>query len=170
MHRSASHERTESDVYRNIKTLDELTEQLKLEGFEISRKGVCLRLLPRRSSSFEGQRHVSTISVKFIRTQNDHHTKHIDGFFCTATIRHLKELAFMLGTNKDCSVSQDDKPRVAIELTAANRQSSLLIHVKYRVSWGVAARLKLILAGLCWNLNSVQWSRKPRSCWLGPSS
>jgi hypothetical protein len=149
MHGSASHERRQSDVYRSIKTLDQLTEQLKMDGFTISRSGLYLRLLPKRSSSLEGQRHVSTVPVKLIRAQNDHHAKHIDGLFCTATIRHLEELASMLGPNEVCFVSQDDKARVPIGLTAANKQSPLLMHVEYRVSlpdhdWVVAAGHKLI--------------------------
>jgi hypothetical protein len=149
MHGSASHERRQSDVYRSIKTLDQLTEQLKMDGFTISRSGLYLRLLPKRSSSLEGQRHVSTVPVKLIRAQNDHHTKHIDGLFCTATIRHLEELASILGPNEVCFVSQDDKARVPIGLTAANKQSPLLMHVEYRVSlpdhdWVVAAGHKLI--------------------------
>ncbi|BFZ21940.1 hypothetical protein BsWGS_24979 [Bradybaena similaris] len=149
MHGSASHERRQSDVYRSIKTLDQLTEQLKLDGFIISRSGLYLRLLPRRSSSLEGQRHVSTVPVKLIRAQNDHHAKHIDGLFATATIKHLEELASILGPNEVCFISQDDKARVPIGLTAANKQSPLLMHVEYRVhlpdhDWVVAAGHKLI--------------------------
>jgi hypothetical protein len=85
MHGSASHERRQSDVYKSIKTLDEQAEDLKLKGFVVSRSGLYLRLLPKRSSSLEGQRHVSTVPVKLIKAQNDHHAKHIDGFFS-----HLK--------------------------------------------------------------------------------
>jgi len=73
MYGSASHGRRQSDVYRSIKTLDQLTEQLKKDGFTISRSGLYLRLLPKRSSSSEGQRHVTTVPVKLIRAQNDHH-------------------------------------------------------------------------------------------------
>ena len=57
MHGSASRERRQSDVYRSIKTLDQLSEQLKMDGFTISRSGLYLHLLTKRSSSLEGQRH-----------------------------------------------------------------------------------------------------------------
>ena len=134
MHGSASHEKRQSDVYRTIKTLDELTDQLNKDGFNISRSGVYLRLLPRRSASIEGQRHVVTVPVKLIRAQNDHHAQHVDGPFCTATIRYLEELASFLGPQEVCFISQDDKCRVPIGLTAANKQSPLLMHVEYRVS------------------------------------
>ena len=96
MHGSASHEKRQSDVYQTIKTLDELTEQLNKDGFKISRSGVYLRLLPRRSASIEGPRHVVTIPVKLIRAQNDHYAQHVDCPFCTATIRYLEELASFL--------------------------------------------------------------------------
>ena len=46
-------------------------------------------------------------------------------------------------------ISQDDKARVSIGLTAANKQRPLLMHVEYRVSlpehdWVVATRHKLV--------------------------
>ena len=149
LHGSASHEKRQSDVYRSIKTLDQLADQLSRDGFKISRSGLYIRLLPKRSSSLEGQRHVSTVPVKLIRAQNDKHVKHIDGPFCTATIRHLEELASTLGPDEVCFISQDDKCRVPIGLTAANKQSPLLMHVEYRVSlpdhdWVVAEKHKLI--------------------------
>lgn len=149
MHGSASHERRQSEVYRSIKTLDQLTDQLKQDGFVISRSGLYLRLLPKRSSSLEGQRHVSTVPVKLIRAQNDGHANHIDRLFSTATMHHLEELASMLGPNEVCFISQDDKARIPLGLTAANKQSPLLMHMEYRVSlpdhdWVVAAGHKLI--------------------------
>ena len=55
----------------------------------------------------------------------------------------------MLGPREVCFISQDDKARVPIGLTAANKQAPLLRHVEYRVTlpdhdWVVAARHKLI--------------------------
>ena len=55
----------------------------------------------------------------------------------------------MLGPNEVCFISQDDKARVPIRLTAANKQNPLLMHVEYRVSlpdhdWVVATGHKLI--------------------------
>lgn len=149
MYGSASHEKRQSDVYRSIKTLSELTEQLRRDGFKISRSAVYLRLLPRCSSSLEGKRHIVTVPVRLIRAQNDNHAKHIDGQFCTATIWHLEELSSLLGPNEVCFLSQDDKARVPIGLTAAKKQSPLLMHVEYRISlpdhdWVVASRHKLI--------------------------
>ena len=105
--------------------------------------------MPKRSASFEGKRHVTTVPVKLIRSQNDHHAKHIDGQLCTATIKHLEGVSSILGPDAVCFISQDDKARVPIGLTAANKQAPLLMHVEYKVTlpdhdWVVAARHKLI--------------------------
>lgn len=86
IHGSAAHDKRQSDIFRSIKTLDELTEELNKNGFSISRSGAYLRLLPKRSLSIEGKRHVVTAPVKLIRSQNDCHRNHIDGKFCTSTI------------------------------------------------------------------------------------
>ena len=48
-----------------------------------------------------------------------------------------------------CFISQDDKCRVSIGVTVANKQSPLLMHVEYRISlpdhdWVVADQHKLI--------------------------
>ena len=146
---SAAHEKRQSDVYRSIKTLDELTKQLNYDGFNIHRGGVYLRLIPKRSSSLEGKRHVTTVPVRLIRAQNDFHAKHVDQKFYVSTIKHLEEISSILEPNEVCFISQDDKARVPIGLTAANKQSPLLMHVEYRVSlpdhdWVVATQHKLI--------------------------
>ena len=61
MYGSAAHEKRQSDIYRSVKTLDELTTELKKDGFEISRSGVYLRLLPKKSNTHEGKRHTVTV-------------------------------------------------------------------------------------------------------------
>lgn len=149
MHGSASHQRRRSEVYRSIKTLDELTKAMNNNGFHISRSGLYIRLQPKRSTSLEGQRHVNTVPVKLLRAHNDHHVRHVDGPFCTATIAHLEELASVFGPNEVCFISQDDKARVPIGLAAANKQTPLLMHLEYKVrlpdhDWVVAAQHKLI--------------------------
>lgn len=146
---SAAHEKRQSDIYRTVKTLDDLTNQLKADGFSLSRSAVYLRLLPRCSSTNQGKKHVSTVPVKLIRAQNDAHKKHPDGPFCTATIKYLEDIASLLGPNQVCSLSQDDKARVPIGLTAANEQAPMLMHVQYKISlpdhdWVIANEHKLI--------------------------
>ena len=133
LHGSAAHEKRRSDVYRSIRTLDELVEELK-KDFAVSRSAVYTRLLPKRSSSLEGKRHITTVPVKLIRAQNDLHSKHPDMYFCTANINRLEEIASLLGPDHVFFLSQDDKAKVPIGLTAANKQSPLIMHVEYRVS------------------------------------
>ena len=65
----------------------------------------------------------SIIFCEAYQTMNDKHVQHIDGYFCTATIWHLEELASILGPNEVYFISQDDKACVPIGLTAANKQS-----------------------------------------------
>lgn len=54
--------------------------------------------------------------------------------FSTATSRNLKELASKLGPLEVGYISQDDKARVSIGNTAANKQNALLIYVDYQVT------------------------------------
>ncbi|GBP08420.1 hypothetical protein EVAR_77123_1 [Eumeta japonica] len=84
-------------------------------GFQISRSGTYLHLLPRGSNTKEGRRHVHTVPVKLARPQNEMHKTHEDGEFCTATIRSLESLASLLGPQQVFVLSQDDKARVPID-------------------------------------------------------
>ncbi|GBN47502.1 hypothetical protein AVEN_105901-1 [Araneus ventricosus] len=79
------------------------------------------------------ERHVVTAPVKLIRAQNVSHLKHIDGQFCVTEIKRLEELSSFLGPLVVCFISQDDKARVPIGLTAANKQSPLIMHVYARI-------------------------------------
>lgn len=89
IHGSAAHERRRDESFRSVKTLDELVEALKRDGFQISRAATYLRLLPRRANTEEGLRHVKTVPVKLVKAENDRHSQHMDGYFCTATISML---------------------------------------------------------------------------------
>ncbi|XP_055543502.1 uncharacterized protein LOC129729044 [Wyeomyia smithii] len=148
---------------RSLKTLDELTSALQGRGYAIKRSATYLRLIPKRVDSFEGKRHVNTVPVKLLRASNAHHKDHCGGRFCTATIRALEELSSILGPNEVGIISQDDKARVAVGLTAANKQSPILMHVEYRIKlpehdWIVANKHKLIpsvYAGIEIKLNGL---------------
>ncbi|XP_037030801.1 uncharacterized protein LOC119070532 [Bradysia coprophila] len=149
IHGSASHDKRREDMFRSIRTLTELKEKLNDEGFQISRAATYLRLLPRRSNTQEGKRHVTTVPVRLCKTQNDLHAQHTDSSFATISINYLEELASFLGPNQVTFISQDDKARVPIGVTAANKQTPLLMHVEYRVKladhdWVKASRHKLI--------------------------
>ncbi|CAG5001387.1 unnamed protein product [Parnassius apollo] len=131
---ASAEERRRSEIVRSCRTLTDLHEKLKEHGFQISKSGTYLRLLPRNYTNLEGKRHVVTVPVKLFRPEADHHKAHVDQHFCVATIRSLETLASTLGPKQVFFLSQDDKARVPIGLTAANKQAPLLMHVEYRVS------------------------------------
>ena len=148
-HGCAADDRRRSDNLRSVKTLDDLTAAVVSFGYNISRSGVYLRLLPRRSDTQEGKRHVNTVPVKLTRAQTESHQTHIDGKFAMSTMANMEELASVLGPQEVCFLSQDDKARVPIGITAASKQPPLLMHVDYKVSlpdhdWVVAGGHKLI--------------------------
>ena len=146
---SAADERRRSEVIRTVRTLDDLTAALKKQGFHLSRSAVYLRHLPRNSATQEGKRHVKTVPVKLTRAQNDKHSTHADTLFARASISNLDELASLLGPQEVTFHSQDDKARVPIGLTAANKQAPLLMHMEYKVrltdhDFVIAPRHKLV--------------------------
>jgi hypothetical protein len=153
---SAAHERRREDTLKSCRTLDELTKELRLQGFNLSRSGVYLRLIPRNWLTSEGKKHITTANVKLARAQNDEHRQHADTAFTKATYDYLMELASILGSYDVACLSQDDKAKVPLGLPAANKQSTILMNMEYRVKlpdhdFVVASGHKLIpsvIAGL----------------------
>lgn len=146
---SAADERRRSEVIRTVKTLDDLTAALQKQGFALSRSSVYLRLLPRNSLSHEGKRHINTVPVKLMRSENNIHLHHPDTSFARASISYLEELASLLGPDEVTFQSQDDKARVPIGITAANKQAPLVMHMEYKIrlsdhDFVVAPRHKLV--------------------------
>ncbi|KAJ6639411.1 hypothetical protein Bhyg_12155 [Pseudolycoriella hygida] len=121
---SAAHERRRDETIRTVKTLDDLVDKLREDyGFTLSRSTTYLRLLPRKSNSTEGKRHVSTVPVKLIKSTNDLHRQHSDSKFALTTIHHIEEIASILGPNEVTFISQDDKAKIPIELPAVAKQA-----------------------------------------------
>ncbi|CAM4979531.1 unnamed protein product [Rotaria socialis] len=158
--------RRRSDTLCSIKTLDDLCEELEKRGLHISRSSAYLRLLPRRSNTVEGKRHVNTVPVKLVRAQNMGRKKHIDSHFSAATINYLKDLANLFGSSSTLVISQDDKARVPLGLPAAKTQAPILMHLEYRIQlpdhdFVLADRHKLIpsvYAGLDFKNGSLSYS------------
>ena len=96
-------------------------KQLKDLGLNISKSATYLRLLPRRNNTNEGNRHVQTVPVKLIRAQTSEHKSHINTQFAVATIRAVDSLASFLGPHQVFYLSVDDKARVALGITAVNK-------------------------------------------------
>ncbi|KAK3925661.1 Transient receptor potential cation channel subfamily A member 1 [Frankliniella fusca] len=159
---SGADARRRSESIRSVQTLDALHEELEALGYTLSRSATYLRLLPRR-------RHVSTVPVKLSRPQADLHRGHQDGKFCTATARYeisVEAVASVLGPRQVCFLSQDDKARVPLGITAATKQAPILMHTEYRVmlpdhDFVVGERHKLVpsvIAGIVINDKKVDGS------------
>lgn len=149
IHGSATHDRRRTEEVRSCKTLDDLHNQLNEMGFKLSRSATYLRLLPNNSATNQAKKHVQTVPVKLRKACNDKHKLHEDGKFCTTTIRFLESLASILDPTQVAFISQDDKARVPLGLTAAKLQSPLLMHMQYCVTlpdhdFVIARRHKLI--------------------------
>ncbi|GBN75368.1 hypothetical protein AVEN_247628-1 [Araneus ventricosus] len=83
------------------------------------------------------------------RAQGDYHRSHIDTQFAVTSIRYLETLVSILGPTQVFFLSQDDKARVPLGITAAIKQAPILMHVEYLVclpdkDWVIAERRKLI--------------------------
>lgn len=122
-----------SEALNSCKTLKELNQELIALGFQISESATYLRLLPKRSNSAEGKKHVVTVPVRLCKAQTNQHKYHIDQNFCTATIRGLENLASILGPDETIFLSQDDKSRIGLGITAATKQAPILMHMEYQV-------------------------------------
>ena len=113
---SVAHNRRHTEVIRSVITLDQLTEALNREGYELKCSSVYLQLLPRNQRTIKGKRHVSTAPVKLYKAQNSKHASHPSVKFARASIRSLEELAAILGPAEVTFHSQDDKAKVPIGL------------------------------------------------------
>lgn len=106
---ASAEERRRCEVVRSCHSLDDLHEGLKELGYNLSRSALYLRLLPKRSNSIEGKRHVVTVPLKLSRPEADYHKPHADQNFYQATIRNLETIASILRPSQVAFVSQDDK-------------------------------------------------------------
>lgn len=91
---SATDDRRRTEMIRSCKTLDSLHEELRAMGFNLSRSGTYLRLIPRNVTTIEGKRHVKTAPVKLLRAQATERKLHKDGRFTTATVRYVLQIYF----------------------------------------------------------------------------
>ena len=87
---ASAEERRRCEIMRTCRTLSDLYTRLQELGFNISRSGIYIRLLPKRYNTLEGKRHVTTVPVKLSRPEADHHKAHPDQHFCTSTVRTLE--------------------------------------------------------------------------------
>ena len=113
-------------------TLDHLLSELEARGFKIKRSAVHLKLLPKRSSSIEGKRHIKTVPVRICKLQNDFYDRHQDADFCFSIVKDLQLLASLLGPEECIFISPDDKAVVKLGVIAAKHQTSMVMHLEYK--------------------------------------
>ena len=153
---AATDDRRRSEILRTVKTLDDLCEKLMEMGFCLSRSSTYLRLLPRRSDSREGKRHVQTVPLKLLRPENTLRKRNVDRMFAKSFMDDMHEICKLFGPSAVLYLSNDDKARVPLGLAAASLQSPILMHLDYKVglpdhNFVVAQRHKLIpsVYGVC---------------------
>lgn len=131
---ASAEERRRCKIGRNGRALNDLHKALMEKVFKISKSATYFHLLPRKSNSFEGRRHVTTVPVKLSLPEADFHNKaHLNQHFCVATIRAIQTTSLLLRLEQVFYLFQDDKAYVSLGLTAANKQATLLMHVEYKV-------------------------------------
>ena len=97
------HRRTE--VINTPKTLNDLTEKLQTIGFALKRSSVYLRLITRRKDTTEGKRHKKVANIKLCKAQSLERKKNPDRWFAAATMKHVEELAVLMG-KKQCDYNR----------------------------------------------------------------
>ena len=125
--------RRRTDVLNTCKTLDDLRAALLKEGYTFSRQALYLRLIPRRSDSVEGIRHIRTVPVKLRKAKNNLRNRHKDADFTFTTKKQLRDVVSMFGKKSVFVISIDDKAKVPIGVTAVTKQAPLVMHVSYEV-------------------------------------
>ena len=106
-------------------------------------------MLPKNSRTIEGKRHAYTAPVKLFKAQNSKHASHVSTKFARSSIKALEEISIILGPEEVVFHSMDDKAKVPIGITAAEKQTPLLMHMEYQVTlpvhdFVVGSRHKLI--------------------------
>ena len=92
-----------------------------------------LRLIPRNVRPIEGKRHANTTLVKLLCSENSKGSNNVGAMFARSMIQHLEKGAGFLHPAEVIFHSQDNKAKVPIGLTAANRRAPLVMHVEYKV-------------------------------------
>ncbi|KAF2898083.1 hypothetical protein ILUMI_08092 [Ignelater luminosus] len=114
----------------------------------------------------DGRRHVNTVPVKLIRPSNSLRKEHEDTHFCAGQIKHIRDLAKLLGPQAVNVLSVDDKARVPLGLLAAQKQAPILMLYERQIlipdhDYPIAKGLKLIpsvIGVLCFKDWKVSYS------------
>ena len=77
---------------------------------------------------------MTTTPVKLYKSQNSKYASYPSAKFARASFRSLEELAAILGPAEVTFHSQNDKAKVPIGLTTANKEVLMLMHMEYQVT------------------------------------
>ena len=130
---AACGEKRREDIFRTVKTLDDLHQEITNLGYQVSRSALYLRLEPRCRTTHQGKKHVQTVPVKLVRPQNNLRKGHSDRAFASESFKGVDKIAGHIGSHACLYVSRDDKSSVPLGVIAAKRQSSILMNLKARV-------------------------------------
>ena len=130
---AACGDRRRDDIFRTVKTLDDLKKAIDDLGYTVSRQSLYLRLLPRDANSLHGQKHVKTVNVRLVRPSNDLRKKHPDRIFARESCRSVDEIVTYFGPGSCVFTGQDDKSSVPLRVPCAKKQSSILMNMHVRV-------------------------------------
>ena len=130
---AACGDRRRDDIFRTVKTLDDLKKAIDDLGYTVSRQSLYLRLLPMDAKSLHGQKHVKTVNVRLVRPSNDLRKKHPDRIFARESCRSVDEIVTYFGPGSCVFTGQDDKSSVPLGVPCAKKQSSILMNMRVRV-------------------------------------
>lgn len=87
--------------------------------------------------------------MKLCRAQNNNRKKNPDRWFAATTMKHVEDLAVLMGADNVAIVGKDDKSHIPLGIPAANKQSPILMTMEYPVTlpdhtFVVATKHKLI--------------------------
>ena len=125
--------RRRTDILDACHTLGDLHAVLLKEGYVLSRSALYLRLVPRRSNTFEEKKHIKTVPVKIKRAKNNLRLRHQDADFFFTTKEYLKSIASLYGSECAFVLPVDDKAKVPIGVTAAKYQVPMVMHMTYEI-------------------------------------
>ena len=133
---SAANKRRQSEIIITVKTLDQLTEALNREGYNLKKSSVYLRLLPKNGRTREGKN--STSEVNFVQEFKTSKLP-VHKTFARTTINALQELAGLLrpgllGLLGLLSILKVIKLRCQFGIMAASKQVPLLMHMEHEVT------------------------------------
>ena len=141
--------RRRTEILNACHSLDDLRAALLKEGYILSQQALYHRLIPRRTDSLKGKRHVWTVPVKIQKATNNLRKKYVNADFTFANKIFLQDIATLFEPESVFVVSIDDKAKVPLEITAASHQAPLVMHMEYEVrlpdhDFVVASKHKLV--------------------------